>query len=209
MTKKIFALLAATLLLAGCGAKKTSTTVTPTPEPKVVEMPLDQRPLISLTPSADGHYLTLNITGLPSTITSIEYEILYNAGENGAVIEKGVGDTLKEITSNIERKLLLGTESCTSGCKYSYDKGVTGGSVTINFIDKNGQISTFTSPFALRSTADLKASESLSLPDDSFSVPLKTKLTGSDYFVLIKNYRGGYSVYSSSKNSLVGDYQDQ
>jgi hypothetical protein len=209
MKIKIFALLAAAILLAGCGAKTTTNTITPTPTPKLVEMPITERPSVSLTPSADGHYLTLNLVGIPASISSIEYELLYNAGDNGAQIEKGIGDTLKEITAAIERKLLLGTESCTSGCKYSYDKGVTGGTLTLNFIDKNGQMSTFETPFTLKSTADLKKDGSISLATENFSVPVKAKLTGSDYFVLINNYRGGYSIYSSSKNSMVGDYQNQ
>ncbi len=209
MKKKILTLIATGLLLAGCGAKKSATTVTPTPALRVVEMPLDQRPLISLTPSADGHYLTLKIVDIPDSISSIEYEILYNASDNGAEIEKGVGDTLKEITKTIERKLLLGTESCTNGCKYSYDKGVTGGTMTLNFIDKNGQMSTYETLFTLKSTADLNKAGSLALTDSSFSVPLKSKLSGSNYYLLLKNYRGGYSVYGSTQSSPVGNYQNQ
>lgn len=209
MKRKIIILLAFSLLLTGCSPKITTNTITPTPAPKIIDMPLSDRPLISLTPTADGHYLTLKITNTPNYISAIDYEILYNATDNSSEIEKGIGDTIKELSSNLERKLLLGTESCTNGCKYSYDKGVIGGTMTINFIDKNGQISTFNTPFTLKSSSDLNKESSISLTTDNFSVPVKSKLTGNNYFILIKNYKGGYSIYGSSPNSLVGDYPNQ
>ena len=204
MKLKIFALLTACVLLAACGPA-TTTKITPTPASKAIEMPISERPKISLTPSADGHYLNLKLDGVPATITSIEYEVVYNATDNGSQIEKGIGDTIKQITALIEKNLLLGTESCTNGCKYSYDKSIVGGQLTINFIDNKGQESTFDTPYTLKTTADINKDGDITLSD--FSVKPKTKLTGNDYFVLIQNYRGGYSVFSSRQNSLVGDYQ--
>jgi hypothetical protein len=204
MKIKLFLLVTVSILLAACGPG-TASKITPTPATKVVEMPIADRPLISLTPSADGHYLNLKLEGVPSSITSIEYEVIYNAVDNGSQIEKGIGDTIKLITATIEKNLLLGTESCTSGCKYSYDKGIIGGQLTINFIDNNGQESTFDTPYTLKTTADISKDGAIVL--NSFSVKPKTKLTGSDYFVLMQNYRGGYSVFSSRQNSLVGNYQ--
>jgi hypothetical protein len=207
MKTKIFLIIAASVLLAACGSASSTTKITPTPTSKVVEMPVENRPLVSLTPSADGHYLDLKLEGVPSSITSIEYEVLYDANSNGSQIEKGIGDTIKLITSTIEKNLLLGTESCTSGCKYSYDTGIVGGQVTINFIDTNGQESTFDTPYTLNTTADINKSSAITLTADNFSVKPKTKLTGSDYFILMQNYRGGYSVFSSRQNSpLVGNY---
>lgn len=207
MKTKIICLIAASLFLAACGSNTTTTKIAPTPTTKAVEMPVSQRPSISLTPSADGHYLNLKLENVPSNITSIEYQVLYDAADNGSQIEKGIGDTIKLITTTIEKSLLLGTESCTSGCKYSYDKGVIGGELTINFIDNNGQESTFDTPYVLKTTADISKDGAISLIDNSFSVKPKTKLTGNDYFVLMQNYRGGYSVFSSRTNSLVGNYQ--
>lgn len=207
MKTKIFYLIAALILLSACGPGSTSTKTTPTPTAKAVEMPVSERPLVSLTPSADGHYLDLKLEGIPSSITSIEYEVIYNAVDNGSQIEKGIGDTIKLITANIKKNLLLGTESCTSGCKYSYDKGIVGGQLTINFIDNNGQESTFDTPYVLKTTADINKDGAITLATDNFSVKPKAKLTGNDYFVLMQNYRGGYSVFSSRQNSLVGSYQ--
>jgi hypothetical protein len=201
-------LITASLLLSACG-KPTTPVPTPTPTPKLIEMPLAERPYISLVPRDDGHMLYLKIDKIPSYISQIEYEVLYNAVDNGSEIEKGIGDTIKEITASLERKLLLGTESCTNGCKYKYDAGIIGGTVTLNFIDKNGQVSTFETPFTLKSSADFKKDGELKLPTENFSVKPKTKITGNDFYILIKNYRGGYSVFSNGSNPTVGDYPQQ
>lgn len=206
MKIKIVSLIVASLLLAACGIGSTTTKIAPTPTTKAVVMPVSERPTVSLTPSADGHYLDLKLEGVPSNITSIEYEVLYDANSNGSQIEKGIGDTIKLITATIDKNLLLGTESCTTGCKYSYDTGIVGGEVTINFIDNNGQESTFDTPYTLNTTADINKAGAITLSASNFSVKPKAKLTGSDYFVLMQNYRGGYSVFSSRQNSLVGNY---
>jgi len=169
MKIKTVCLIAASILLAACGSGSNTSKITPTPTTKAVEMPVSERPMISLTPSADGHYLDLKLAGVPASITSIEYEVLYDATDNGSQIEKGIGDTVKLITSTIDKNLLLGTESCTNGCKYSYDKGIVGGELTINFIDNNGQESTFDTPYVLKTTADINKAGALTLPTDNFS----------------------------------------
>lgn len=205
MNKKITLILTCALILSACGAKKT-TTITPTPAPKLVEMAVSERPKISLIPRQDGHMLYLKLDNVSTNITQIDYELLYNAGENGVQIEKGLSDTIKDISSSISRDLLLGTESCTSGCKYNFDAGVTGGTLSMTFATKSGQISTFITPFTLNSTADIKKSGEIKLETENFSVKPKTKLSGTDFFVLIKNYQGGFSVFSNGSNSLVGEY---
>ena len=206
----LFSIFAAGILLAGCGAKTTaSTTIKPTPTSKAVEMPVGERPYVSLTPSADGHTLTLKMENIPQNITQIEYQVLYDAQDNGQTIEKGVGDTIKQISATLSRDLLLGTQSCTAGCKYNYDTGIVGGEITLNFIGSNGQVSTYDSPFTFSSTADIKKTGKISLTTPSFSVTPKSTLSGSQFFVLMENYKGGYSVFSSGTNSLAGDYPQQ
>ena len=200
--------MAAFVLLSACGSGTTAPAITPTPTSKLVDMPVENRPLVSLTPSSDGHYLNLKLAGIPATITSIEYEVLYDANSSGSQIEKGIGDTIKMVTSTIEKSLLLGTESCTNGCKYSYDTGIVGGQLTINFIDVNGQESTFDTPYTLKTTTEINRDGAITLTANGFSVKPKTKLTGNDYFVLMENYRGGYSVFTSRPNSLTGNYQN-
>jgi hypothetical protein len=205
MYKKIITLVFASLLLSACG-KATTSKITPTPAPKLVEMPVSERPYISMVPRDDGHMIYLKISKISKDINAIEYEVLYTAVDGTSEIEKGLGDTIKEVTENIERKLLLGTESCTNGCKYKFDEGVSGGTITLSFINKNGQISTFESPFVLKSSASLKKEGELKLSTENFSVKPKSKITGSDFFILQKNYQGGYSVFSNGNNSIVGDY---
>ena len=200
-----FIFLSASFLLSACG-QTAPVKPTPTPAPKVVEMPIADRPVITLTPRNDGHMLYLKITKIPASISSMEYEVIYTAIDNSSEIEKGLGDTVKDVTSTLERSLLLGTESCTSGCKYKYDEGVTGGTITLNFINKDGQSSTYESPFVIKSSAELKKDGKLTLTVDNFSVTPKTKITGNDFFTLYRNYRGGFTVSSNGTNSIVGDY---
>ena len=212
MLKKLTLIISCALLLSACGSKTKTTNNQPTSTPQtggVWEIAELEKPYISLTPTSDGHWLNLKITKLPTTISAIEYELIYNALDNNIEIEKGVSGTIKsqEISTTIERKLLLGTESCTSGCKYKYDTGVIGGTLSINFISQDGKTATYESAFTLKSTASLKKEGFLKLETENYS--LKTSVSsGSDYYLLLKNYNGVYSVFSSNNNSpLVGDHQ--
>ncbi|MBI2465104.1 hypothetical protein HYV64_03075 [Candidatus Shapirobacteria bacterium] len=199
-------ILASALLLSACTPKNKAPVVVPTPTPKLIEIPVSERPIINLTPREDGHMLFLKISEIPKSVASIEYELIYSAKDESVEIEKGLGDTIKDVSGSIERKLLLGTESCTNGCKYKYDEGVGGGTISLKFFNSNGQMSTYESSFNLKSTAQLKKDQVFKLTTDSFEVPLPAKLTGSNYFTLIKQFRGGYSVFSSGTSPLAGDY---
>lgn len=198
MKKYLSLILISVLILSACG-KKTTVTVTPTPTPRLVEMATANRPKISLTPRADGHELTLKIDLISSTISKIEYEVTYTAVDNGLEIEKGASGIIEPTdiaTGKAERKILLGTESCTSGCKYKYDAGITGGNVNLTFTTANSQISTFNSPFILRSTAEIKKAGKLIWAEENFtSTP---KLSSNNYYIVIKDFKnGGYQVTSS------------
>ncbi|HPD44941.1 MAG TPA: hypothetical protein PK131_02080 [Candidatus Woesebacteria bacterium] len=147
--KKLFLVLISAFLLFGCGLKKTTPTVTPTPASTTFELTDKEMPEINLTASDDGHWLTLKINKIPSSIVNIEYELLYRASESGLEIEKGLGDTLKVEGRSLERKLLLGTESCTNGCKYKFDENVTGGDLNLTLINQQGQTATIQKFFTL------------------------------------------------------------
>lgn len=207
--KKIFFILPLVFLLSACTTTPKNNQPTPTPLPKLIEISPENRPLVSLAPRGDGRMLYLKISQLPQNISQIEYEVIYTAVDGQAEIEKGVGDTIKDISNTIERKILLGTESCTSGCKYKYDEGVTGGTLSANFITKEGQIFSFETPFSLRSGAQITKDGQIRLAVNNFSLTPKTKLSPKDFFILMENYRGGYSVYSNTANSLVGDYPQE
>ena len=138
-------------------------------------------------------------------------------------MEKGVGDTVKISSKNIEKDLLLGTSSCTNGCKYKYDEGVSSGTLSLIFYTNDNQSASYETPFILKTSADIKKDGGLALKEEDFSVKATTT-TKSDYFVAIKNYPSYFSVFSNGKGagkitsitpttvtkadstSLVGDY---
>ena len=129
-------LLATIFLLTGCSifnkletrnSKLETPTVTPTPAE--TQLPPDQRPVITMKPDAKIQNVELTITKLPSDVATVDYELVYNAGD----LQRGVIGTYT--VSKGKATLLLG--SCSSGvCKY--DKNVSGGQLTIKY-RTNGQ----------------------------------------------------------------------
>lgn len=104
-------------------------------EENVKEIPQEQRPLVSLTPTSDGHWLKLKIEKIKvEGATSLDYELLYSLPDGRT---QGVPGTVKIDGSDIVRDLLLGSES--SG-KFRYDEGVTGGTMTIRFRNGKGKL---------------------------------------------------------------------
>jgi hypothetical protein len=187
--------LLSSFFLSACG-KKTSNTTNTAPVPKTLELSDNEKPIISLIPRADGHELKLKIDNIPSKITQIEYELIYSAQDNGLEMEKGVGDTVKITSKNIEKDLLLGTSSCTNGCKYKYDEGITGGTLSLTFSNDDNQSISYETSFVLKTSSDIKKTSGLSLPLENFEIKSSTT-TKSDFFVLIKNFSSYYSVFSN------------
>jgi len=201
MKKYLILVVLSLFLLSGCG-KKTAPAPSPTPAPKLVEMEVQFRPEITLSPRADGHELYLKINKISDTISKIEYEITYLATDDNLEIEKGASGIIEAeelATGKSERKILLGTESCTNGCKYKYDTGVRGGKLSLVFSLKNGQMSIFESPFILQSTADLKkAGGRLVWTEENYTYTPKNKPSGTHFYIAHKNYLdSGYLVTSS------------
>ncbi|MFZ2153248.1 MAG: hypothetical protein WAV41_04375 [Microgenomates group bacterium] len=195
------------LTLSACGTKTPTPVKKPLPTVvKMVEMPVATRPIVNLTPRQDGHMLFLKLTDVSANISSIEYELIYTATDGSLEMEKGLGDTIKEISNTIERKLLLGTESCTNGCKYKYDEGITGGTLSLKLFTVDGQASSFETPFILKSGAQLTKEKIFKLPTANFEVPITSKLSSADFFVLMKQYKGGYSIFSSNPSPIAKDY---
>ncbi|HBP51153.1 MAG: hypothetical protein US68_C0009G0037 [Candidatus Shapirobacteria bacterium GW2011_GWE1_38_10] len=199
MKKYIGLILISALFLSACG-KKTTTNIAPSPTPKLVELAPEDRPTISLTPRSDGHELSLKLASISNKISKIEYELTYLAVDGNLEIEKGASGIIesKDFSSQkAERKILLGTESCTSGCKYKYDTGITGGSINLIFTTTNGQISTFDSPFILKTVAEVKKAGKLVWTEEDFTYT-PTKYTGISYFIAHKDFKnGGYMVTNS------------
>ena len=203
----IVILFTSSIVLSGCKSKTTTTAPTPTPAPTMVELSAEETPYVSLTPDTDGHNLKLEISNIPDFVTDMEYELLYTVSDNGLEIEKGVGDSIKIDSTSIEREILLGTASCTNGCKYKYDEGVTGGTVNLTLYGDNGSAAAVTANFALTTTADIKKAGAIALPTENYELPISGSITGNDYYVIVKNSQA-YSVFSSgsAKNSLIGDH---
>lgn len=189
-------ILLSSFFLSACGKKNTTTVKNNTPAPKTLELSDTEKPVVSLIPRTDGHELKLKIDNIPSKITQIEYELIYTAQDSGMEMEKGVGDTVKVTSKNVEKDLLLGTASCTNGCKYKYDEGITGGTLSLIFYTDDNQSATYETPFTLKTSSDIKKAGGLSLSLENFEIKATTT-TKSDYFVLIKNFPSYYSVFSN------------
>lgn len=104
-------------------------------EEVVAEIPLDMRPVVSLTPTSDGHYLNLLIKGIKLEAYTLDYELLYQTGEGAT---QGVPGSIKlDGKDSFESELLLGSES--SG-KFRYDAGVSEGTLTLRFRNEKGKL---------------------------------------------------------------------
>ncbi|QQG41155.1 MAG: hypothetical protein HYV90_03175 [Candidatus Woesebacteria bacterium] len=107
----------------------------------IPELPQSQWPSVSLTPTnnpsvkgSDGHWLNFKVQkiNVPGA-ASMDYLMVYSTSDGG---QQGVPGTVKLTGGDIERPLLLGSES--SG-KFRYDAGVERGTITITFRDGNGK----------------------------------------------------------------------
>lgn len=103
-------------------------------ESTVAEIPQDQRPFVSLTPTADGHYLDFQVKNIKvKDAATLDYLLVYSTTSGG---QQGVPGTL-QINGDIDKKLLLGSES--SG-KFRYDTGVSNGTMTLRFRNSSGKL---------------------------------------------------------------------
>ncbi|MGB6882184.1 MAG: hypothetical protein WBD86_02700 [Microgenomates group bacterium] len=173
-------------------------------ESSLIEVSLTDRPIASLTPSDDGHWLKLAIEKLKIDAESLDYELLYKVSDGRT---QGVPGTISLAGQTmIERDLLLGSES--SG-KFRYDEGVEEGTLTLRFRNKKGKlIAKFSTQFSL-----LSGTSKLASTDDNFSVTL-TRVSNA-FFVVMETFgvpgdppgdlaAGPYGVFSSSEAELAG-----
>lgn len=174
-------------------------------ESALIEVPPGERPIASLTPTSDGHFLNLKIEKVLAGAVSLDYELLYSVADGRT---QGVPGTVPLTgQSEIERKLLMGSES--SG-KFRYDEGVEKGSLTIRFRNSDGKLmAKFSTDFTLESDTD-----SLATVDGKFSAKLGKKEKA--FFVVMETFgipenppgdiiSGPYGIFSSSKPSGGGE----
>jgi len=107
----------------------------------IPELPQSQWPVVTLAPTnnpgvngSDGHWLDFKVQkiNVPGA-ASMDYLLVYSTSDGG---QQGVPGAVKLIGGDIEKKLLLGSES--SG-KFRYDAGVERGTMTITFRGANGK----------------------------------------------------------------------
>lgn len=107
-------------------------------EGALLDIPLNKRPIVSLIPTEDGHYLKLRVEKINiSGAETMDYELIYQVPDGPT---QGVPGTVSIVgKSSFEADLLLGSES--SG-KFRYDEGVESGSVTLRFRNSSGKLLT-------------------------------------------------------------------
>jgi len=134
----------------------------------------------------------------------MDYLMVYGTSDGG---QQGVPGTVKLTGPDIERMLLLGSES--SG-KFRYDAGVEQGTMTITFRDGNGKmIGKLTTDFHLQSGVT-----ELTSVDGLFKYTLD-KIAKNVYFVTMKTYKepsvtsvvwqNGYGVFASDSLAHTGE----
>lgn len=191
-------------------ARSTKETSSPEEETEAVpEVALSQRPVASLTPSTDGHWLKMKIEKIEISAVSLDYELLYTLPDGRT---QGVPGSINLKTQQglIDRDLLLGSES--SG-KFRYDEGVEQGTLTIKFRNEAGKlVAKFSSKFHLQQNT-----KSLSSVGGEIKVTLD-KAPTKTFFVTMETFgipaetpqgfsKGPWGVFSSAKTKLAGSIE--
>ncbi len=171
----------------------------------VPEIPSDQRPVVSLSPSDDGHWLTFKVQKINvKGAASMDYELVYSVQNGG---QQGVPGTVKLDGNDVERKLLLGSES--SG-KFRYDVGVEMGTMTLRFRNSSGKlIGKLSTQFHLQTGVT-----TLTSADGKFTYELD-KIAKGVWFVTMPTFvdpeasmvvvsQNGYSVFASDLKPHTG-----
>ena len=174
-------------------------------EESLIEVSLIDRPIASLTPKEDGHWLKLRIEKLLSGANSLDYELLYTLPDGRT---QGVpGTILLKGETQIERDLLLGSES--SG-KFRYDEGVETGTLTLRFRNEKGKLlAKFSTKFHLQFATKELASVDKKLTYSLDKIPSKT------YFVTMETFgipqappgevsAGPFGIFTSGKSAYPG-----
>jgi len=178
-------------ILSGCAPKKTN--LPPSTGNQEISSPtkppnqtVSKAPFVQLIPSADGHWVNLEVKNIKSGTKSVDYELIYFAGEQGNKIERGVAGTveLKGETS-LTRKILFGSESCTTGkCKYKFDENISEGMLTLKLKGDSGT-EKYESAFRLQKGPEGK--EGLNAGDGVFNF-VSDGLPKNTYFLTMSTF---------------------
>jgi hypothetical protein len=172
---------------------------------QVAEVALADRPVASLIPTSDGHYLVMKIEKIKIPAKSLDYELLYSLPDGRMQGVPGTINLTGETT--IERKLLLGSES--SG-KFRYDEGVSQGTLTLKFRNDLGKlVAKFSTVWHLQGSVTEVTSA-----DDKVKLTLK-KAPIKTFFVTMETFGlpvdapaevtvGPWGIFSSNTAKLAG-----
>lgn len=155
---------------------KKETTQNNVKQPVVREVPLEQRPFISLTPDTRAESMVLYLSNL-SGISSFDYALKYSSnGVQRGVIGSGV--TLESGKKEYDKKLSLGSES--KGV-YTYDKNVESGEFDLTLRSGEDDSLEFSANFHLQK-GDVVSP--LTAKDGKFRFEISSKgLVGQPYVV--------------------------
>jgi hypothetical protein len=169
------------------------------------EIPFEMRPVTSLTPTSDGHWLNMKIEKIEIEAATLDYELLYELPDGRT---QGVPGTVKiQKGETIERRLLLGSES--SG-KFRYDEGVKQGTLTLRFRNEKGKLAgKLTAKFHLQTESD-----ELTSIDNQFKF-IFDEVPKKEFFVVMETFgiyesletgvsKGPYGVFGSSEELISG-----
>lgn len=181
-------------------------------EASIPEIPSSEWPVVTLTPTGNpkvtgsmGHWLDFKVQkiNIPGAV-SMDYELVYTTTSGG---QQGVPGTVKLDGTDIDRPLLLGSES--SG-KFRYDVGVERGTMTLKFRDSGGKmIGKLVTDFHLQTEVT-----TLTSIDGKFTYELDKAAKGV-FFVTMKTFAepaasmavvssNGYSVFASDGKPHAG-----
>jgi hypothetical protein len=190
---------------------KSSNAVVSDDEAALVEVPLDERPVVSIIPSEDGHYLKLKIDKIVvKGSAKLDYLLEYQTSNDITQGVPGVKDLNGD--KSFETDILLGTES--SG-KYRYDEGVETGNVEIKLRDKNGKLLTkFDTDFHIQTgVAELTSLDGKftyvldKVPKGVIFVTMQTIGVPEESFSSVVS-KDGYSVFASSGSQYAGTVKE-
>jgi hypothetical protein len=91
-------------------------------------LPVNEQPFIQLSPTADGHYVTINILALKKPATSLNYEMEYQTGS----MLQGFQGFLELSDLPLSEKKLFGSQS--AGGAITYHEDIKGGSFLAEFM---------------------------------------------------------------------------
>ena len=190
---------------------KPKNTVEPDETMGMMELKTSEMPVVSLTPTEDGHYLNLKIDQIDIPgVVSMDFQFLYDVPDK--VQQGSSGDGIDITSGSFESDLLLGSESAG---KFRYDEGVEKGNIMLWFRDKDKKLVTkLETDFHMQTN-----SSELSSQDGLFSFTTENKkgiVITMNTLGIPKGYEfnpenissGPYGVFSLEKVSGNAEFED-